>query len=146
MAEALIVEGGGAAGKVRGLDDLPEIAAAKERILVFQQLILRRDEAGVGRVDPEDLYADPPPPGAYLATTINGVVMPIYHMQPKEVQRWRFIHAGREEPLELQWRDEKDWLVRIPFREIAVDGLATGTIRARKTLSLYPGNRSDVLI
>jgi len=47
MAGALIVEGDHAGGKVRDLEEVPEIARAKERIMVLQQLILRRDEHGV---------------------------------------------------------------------------------------------------
>ncbi len=147
MAGALIVDGGGSSRKVRDLEDIPEIAQAKERVLVLQQLILRKDKHGVGRVDPNDVYSDPPSPDAYQVTAINGMVMPTYYMQPKEVQRWRIIHAGREEPVELQWSDAKNQLVRnIHFREIATDGLATGTIHAMGSILLFPGYRSDVLV
>jgi FtsP/CotA-like multicopper oxidase with cupredoxin domain/peroxiredoxin len=147
MAGALIVAGDGHHGKGRDLEDIPEIAGARERVCVLQQLILRKDRDGIGRVDPNDVYPETPRPDAYQATAINGVVMPTYTMQPGEVQRWRFIHGGREEPIELQWRNEKQAPVRtMPFREIAVDGLATGTLKARKTVRLYPGQRSDVLI
>jgi FtsP/CotA-like multicopper oxidase with cupredoxin domain/peroxiredoxin len=147
MAGALIVEGGGESGNVRDLESIPEVARAEERVFVLQQLILRRDEHGVGRVDPNDVYTETPSPDAYQATTVNGVVLPTYFMCPKEVQRWRFIHAGREEPIELQWRDAKSWPVRtIPFYEIAVDGLATGTIKPKRRVKLFPGYRSDVLI
>jgi FtsP/CotA-like multicopper oxidase with cupredoxin domain len=120
MAGALIVEGGKPPGNVRDLESILEIAQARERIFVLQQLILRKDERGVGRVDPNDVYTETPSPDAYQVTTVNGAVLPTYFMRPKEVERWRFIHAGREEPIDLQWRDAKSWPVRtIPFYEIA---------------------------
>ncbi len=145
MAGALIVEGG-AAGAVPSLDDIPEIARAKERVFVMQQFLVRRDEHGVGRVDPNDLY-NAPDPKAYAVTAINGTVMPTYHMHPKEVQRWRIIHAGRDEPIHLQWRTaDGRRILNFPFREIAVDGLATGKMTLSRAVRLYPGNRSDVLI
>ncbi|HLJ92299.1 MAG TPA: multicopper oxidase domain-containing protein [Gemmataceae bacterium] len=147
MAGALIVEGRDPSGTVRDLDSIPEIARAREQIFVLQQLILRRDEDGLGRVDPNDVYTETPSPRAYQATTVNGVVLPTYSMHPKEVQRWRFIHAGREEPIVLQWRNAKNWPVRtMPFYEIALDGLATGAMKPKRRVQLFPGNRSDVLV
>jgi FtsP/CotA-like multicopper oxidase with cupredoxin domain/peroxiredoxin len=145
MAGALIVEGDGAVGKVQDLEAIPEIARAKERILVLQQLTLQQED-GVGWVDPNDVYQEPPNPSAYWATAINGVVLPTFTMHPKEVQRWRFIHAGREGPLLLCWYSERGRLLTIPFYEIAVDGLATGRLAARRGFTLYPGDRSDVLV
>ena len=132
MAGALIVEGDGTAGKVQDLEAIPEIAAARERILVLQQLTLQQ-ENGVGWVDPNDVYQEPPNPSAYWPTAINGVVMPTFTMHPKEVERWRVIHAGREGPLLLCWCNERGGLLEnLPFYEIAVDGLATGqTCRAQ---------------
>ncbi len=146
MAGALIVEGDGASGKVRDLEAIPEIATAKERIMVLQQLTLQQ-EHGVGWVDPNDVYQEPPNPSAYCPTAINGVVMPTFTMHPKEVERWRFIHAGREGPLQLCWYNKRGGRLRnIPFYEIAVDGLATGKLTARRGFTLYPGDRIDVLI
>jgi FtsP/CotA-like multicopper oxidase with cupredoxin domain/peroxiredoxin len=145
MAGALIVEGG-PAGAVPALDDIPEIARAQERVFVLQQFILRRDQHGVGRVDPNDLYGAPDP-SAYSVTAVNGAVMPTYHMRPKEVQRWRFIHAGRDEPIHLHWRTAGGMrILNFPFHEIALDGLATGTLPRARAVRLYPGNRSDVLV
>lgn len=146
LAGALIVEGD-SGDPARNLDAIPEIARAQERVFVFQQFVFQRDRDGTGRVDPNDVYTVPPSPDSYQATVINGVVVPTYVMQPGEVQRWRFIHAGREEPLDLQWRDALNRpMRRMPFYEIAVDGLATGTIQPLRRVKLFPGNRSDVLV
>jgi FtsP/CotA-like multicopper oxidase with cupredoxin domain/peroxiredoxin len=147
MAGALIVEGDRRQGERKDLDDVPEIAAARERILVLQQLIFQRDKQGVGWVAPEDVYNEPPRPNAYEVTAINGEVLPTCTMQPKEVQRWRIIHAGRAGFLELYWYDDKDReMQNQAFGEIAVDGLPRGALWLRRTIPLHPGNRSDFLV
>ena len=145
LAGALIVEGE-PFGKVKTLDEIPEIARAKERICVLQQFTLQTDKDGVGWVDPDDVYGNPDDK-AYKATAINGVVMPTYFMQPKEVQRWRFIHGGREEEsIQLLWHTDKGVATSSTskppgpgFYEVAMDGLATGSIVRQGMLSLYPG-------
>jgi FtsP/CotA-like multicopper oxidase with cupredoxin domain/peroxiredoxin len=149
LAGVLIVEGDSSPRKsrVRDLDEVPEIAAARERILLLQQLILERDSHGVGWVDPYDIYHDQPRPGAYEAIAINGVVQPTYTMRPGEVQRWRIINAGRAGYQELRWYNERGMELRtMPFSEIALDGLARGALVLRRSVTLYPGSRSDVLV
>jgi FtsP/CotA-like multicopper oxidase with cupredoxin domain len=149
MAGALIVESGARNAGGRDLEAVPQVAAAQERVFVFQQLVVRRGADGIGRVDPNDVYTETPAPEAHPVTTINGAVLPTYALRPGEVQRWRFIHAGREEPIVLSWRYENGQPMRarsIYFHEIAVDGLATGTIVPRRFVRLYPGYRSDALI
>ncbi len=160
MAGALIVEGS-PGDKIIDLENIPEIAAARQRVLVFQQYQYFVQDDKVGRVDARDIYGDQPPgvtlprgclspdkPGQYgECTAINGVVLPTYELAPAEVQRWRFIHAGREDPIELVWHDSKDQpTAALDFNVIAVDGLATGSIRKTGSVRLDPGNRSDVLI
>jgi FtsP/CotA-like multicopper oxidase with cupredoxin domain len=127
MAGALIVEG--------GLDAVPEIAAAKEKIFVFQQIAY--DKAGViedySNFGPQDWAA------SKRQTTINGQIAPTITMQPGEVQRWRFIHGGVRETImaELQGHE---------LLELAVDGLALGKIDRWKQVELNPGYRSDILV
>ena len=130
---------------MQNLDAIPEIAAAKERIMVLQQLILRQQNS-VGRVVPDDVYQEPRSPSAYVPIAINGVVMPTFTMHPKEVERWRVVHAGLEGPLIVCWCNARGGrLKNLLFHEIAVDGLATGRLRRSRGLMLYPGDRSDVL-
>jgi FtsP/CotA-like multicopper oxidase with cupredoxin domain/peroxiredoxin len=148
LAGALIVEGG-PKNQIPSLDDVPEVAAAKERIFIVQQHILRPGPDGVYRVDPTDVYTEVPPEGALLVTTINGQVLPTFELQPGEVQRWRFIHAGREEPVVLQWRFSNGQVMRqfgMRLWEIASDGLATGTMVPWRAFRIYPGNRKDIVI
>lgn len=135
MAGALIVEG--------GLDHIPEIAAAKEKIFVFQQITY--DEQGT-----IENYNDLTPTGwtnSKRYTTINGQIVPKIEMRPGEVQHWRFIHAGVGESLNLHLTQVSDNRP-ISLREIALDGIPLGRMDNwnRQALELEPGYRSDVLV
>lgn len=128
LAGALIIEG--------DIDQIPEIKAAEERIFVLQQAIY--DERGQ-----IETHANMQPGGWFNVeryTTVNGVVKPTIRMRPGEVHRWRLIHSGFREVINLQLEDHQ-------LHEIAVDGLTTGRIDgAKNSIELYPGYRSDVLV
>jgi FtsP/CotA-like multicopper oxidase with cupredoxin domain/peroxiredoxin len=172
LAGALIVEGSRRDG-IASLEDVPEIAAAKERILVFQLYNYRVDppgKDGVARIDATKIYDVPPtaracpavdvpdkdPTETGQATAINGVINPIIRFAPGEVQRWRMIHAAWDvnRRLYLVGKDNKP-ATDLTFNEIALDGLATGTMLAKGNnpddpkaalAEIAPGQRSDVLI
>lgn len=127
MSGALIVEG--------GLDDIPEIRAAREQILVLQQFTYREIEGEPAVVDPQLLYSGE----GNLVEAVNGVVTPTIVLRPGELQRWRVIHAGTVEAMRL----DADG---VTFWEVAVDGLATGRRVEMNSIRLFPGNRSDVLV
>lgn len=128
MAGALIVEG--------GLDEVPEIAQAKEQILLFQQISY--DEEG----QIENFY-EIFGPGTWdkhkRQTTINGQIVPVIRMRPGEVQRWRLIHGGIRETIMVQLEGHE-------LTEIAVDGIALGKCDTWQQVELQPGYRSDVLV
>ncbi|MHA3771514.1 tyrosinase family protein [Verrucomicrobiota bacterium sgz303538] len=160
MSGALIISG--------GLDEVPEIKAARERIFVLNQIpyiykntitdpktgkVIAKFDLPEGRVELE--YADYifgpgdwQPLGRF--TTVNGVQLPVLRMQPGALERWRVIDSGQRERIELK-------LIRargsnpaapetLPFHEIAVDGLPLGKVARRDTVELWPGYRSDVLV
>jgi FtsP/CotA-like multicopper oxidase with cupredoxin domain len=81
---ALIIEGDFA--------DVPEIAAAKERLLVLTEAVF--DQFGMiedfGTLFPETA-------ARFLA--VNGVREPTITMRPGEVQRWRICHMMNHEGL-----------------------------------------------
>jgi FtsP/CotA-like multicopper oxidase with cupredoxin domain/peroxiredoxin len=139
MAGALIVEG-------QGLDEVPQIKGIRDKVLLFQRVTYRMNAQGVGEVLADDIYGDEPAPGLRAATTINGVIAPNLYMAPGEVQRWRLLHAGLQTTGALGLVNASDHSKLIKLHEIAVDGLATGTIRAQDVITLQPGNRSDVLV
>jgi FtsP/CotA-like multicopper oxidase with cupredoxin domain/peroxiredoxin len=172
LAGALIVEGSPRDG-IADLEDVPEIAAAKERVLVFQLYNYRVDppgKDGVARIDATKIYDVPPaaracpaagvpdadPTETGRATAINGVINPIIRFAPGEVQRWRMIHAAWDVNRRLYLADKDNRpAADLTFYEIALDGLATGTMLAKGNdpddpkaalLEIAPGQRSDALI
>ena len=127
MAGALIIEG--------DIDEVPAIKAAKEKLFLVQQL---RFESGGERV-----------------TTVNGLRAPIIHMQPGEVQRWRFIHAGVSGKLRLGIVDKHE--TKQKLHVIAFDGITIGKIyhpgsghpddpEKPDTIEMGPGYRADFMV
>ena len=171
LAGALIVVGSDD-DSIVDLEEIPEIAAARDRIFLFQQYNWVIGTDGVARIDAATIYNPPDAPDyprsaapidlhdpdqtgmKGKAITLNGVVMPEIRLAPGEVQRWRFIHAGIEVEQKMVWTDDQGRELTNPapdpsvpqFFEIAQDGLATGEMKVRPTLRLYPGYRSDVLV
>ena len=143
MGGALIVNG--------GLDSIPAIAEAKEQIMVFQQIpyLAAPDTLlpnGDSLYQVED-FSKSFGPGTWNTgteshgwrTTINGQTYPIIYMKSGEVQRWRMIHAGVRETLNLM-------LDGHPIHMIAQDGIAMGEMVAADSVELEPGYRVDALI
>jgi len=144
---------------IRGdIDKVPAIKAAKERILLFQQITYL-----LGIQDPEDPSKtvnglELPPdddapfrPGAWAAAglyfTINGEVQPEFEMRPGAVERWRFIHAGIHEVLNVRLvPSQAPQATVLPQYQIAHDGITTGRLDKVETTELYPGSRTDVLV
>jgi FtsP/CotA-like multicopper oxidase with cupredoxin domain len=146
MEGALIIEG--------GLDDVPTIAAAAEKILVFQQISYDTQ----GEIEQlESSFG----PGTWATLnrehTINGQLFPTISMQPGEVQRWRMIHGGVRETImvklvgpsssdELPDPETLNELPSYALNEVAVDGIALGKLVPWQQVELNPGYRSDVLV
>lgn len=128
MAGMLIIEG--------GIDELPSLKPVKQHVLIFQQLsydaqgvLENYNNFGPGGWDDSKRYI-----------TINGQIVPEIKMRPGEVQRWRTVHAGVRETINLQLDGHL-------LNEVAVDGLTLGKIAPWSSgLALQPGYRSDVLV
>ena len=138
MVGALIVEG--------GLDDVEQIKAARERIFVIQQIPYSDSDpatvegkAGFMRIRDWTRITN-------RYTTINGLLKPVIEMAPKEVERWRFIHAGLAIRVSLAVKSPGEGKPGLDFHEIAEDGIALGRIDREPRIDLTPGVRSDVLI
>jgi FtsP/CotA-like multicopper oxidase with cupredoxin domain/peroxiredoxin len=159
MSGALIIEG--------GIDDLPSVKAAKERVMVLNQIPYiykntvpdptKEDKKRTRTFDlPEGLieealagYQFGPNDWATLGrhTTVNGVQLPVIRLRPGQIERWRLIDSGQREEISLQIVTSADTNTSaIPFHEIAVDGIALGKMVKRDQIDLFPGYRSDVLI
>jgi FtsP/CotA-like multicopper oxidase with cupredoxin domain/peroxiredoxin len=148
MSGAIIIEG--------GEDAVAEIAKAKERVFVLQQIPFYVDPDN----NPEKLgvieqkYADKCfGPGTWDTlkhhTTINGATLPTIRMKPGAVERWRFVDSAIREviiPELVRLTPKSKAPKRLPLNEIAVDGISIGRVAPRDSVELWPGYRSDVLI
>jgi FtsP/CotA-like multicopper oxidase with cupredoxin domain len=133
---ALIIEGDFA--------DVPEIVAAKERLLVLTEAVF--DEFGMI----ED-FATLFPETAARFLAVNGVREPTITMRPGEVQRWRILHAGWQDDMFLDLEGHT-------LNQIARDGIPLsrmGLTVPRKpdqptdypnAMLMAPGQRIDVLV
>ena len=152
MGGALIIEG--------GLDDQEQIKEMEEKVFVLQQMPYTPDTTGNidnNRYVIEFLEGTTFGPGTWQKgidslssgwhTTINGMTIPVIEMQSEEVQRWRFIHAGVRETINLKLGSLKgDTLIFEKLYAIAEDGIAYGYRSDVDSMILQPGYRADLLI
>jgi FtsP/CotA-like multicopper oxidase with cupredoxin domain len=124
MVGALIVDGDFA--------DLPEIAAARERVLVFGQIVFDQHRT----VEEFELVWSET---ATRFLTVNGQREPIIRLRPGEVQRWRLVNAGYQDDIRLNLADHE-------LHAIAYDGISLDRIETMTELLLAPGQRADILI
>ncbi|MEW6277008.1 MAG: multicopper oxidase domain-containing protein [Candidatus Eremiobacterota bacterium] len=125
MAGCIIVEG--------EIDQVPEIAQARQAVMVFQELGL--DQNGV--VPPFDIFTF-----FQLTTktfTLNGRLNPTLRMKPGEVQRWRLVNANVTDFLHLSLDGHS-------FHLLSVDGNTLPALRQSATLLMSMANRLDVLV
>ncbi|MEQ9619593.1 MAG: multicopper oxidase family protein [Deltaproteobacteria bacterium] len=146
MSGFLIIEGGPG-----DLNEVPEIAAAKEILMAFQ--VIRTDENGGVPFVNEDavqansdfgatngLWATYLNSNAYFTT--NGVTNPTLKMRPGEVQRWRLLNAASGETLPVALEGHS-------LNVVANDGINTPemlTLDEGEPYVMGAGNRVDVLI
>jgi FtsP/CotA-like multicopper oxidase with cupredoxin domain/peroxiredoxin len=136
MAGALIVEG--------GIDRYPafEKEHIAEKVMVFEQVAYHQpdDPKQPAEVLPGTVYSTVKAVKPKVTVTlINGQYVPVITMKPREVQRWRMVHAGIQTSIfvHLEGRTQS---------EIALDGIPLRAIRQVQYAELQPGYRCDVLI
>lgn len=124
MVGAIIIEGDFA--------DVPEITAARERLLVLTQVVFDAN----GMVENfETLF----PETATRFLAINGQRRPVIEMRPGEVQRWRILNAAYQDDMLLD-------LEKHDLHAIAYDGIQLGAVQPMKQLLIAPGQRADILV
>jgi FtsP/CotA-like multicopper oxidase with cupredoxin domain len=130
MAGALIVRG--------EIDEVPEIKAAKEQVLVFQDI-----ELDDNYVTPEPIpHPDPNQaffPRSQYYYTVNGQLLPKITMYPGEVQRWRMLNAAEGKFMSLRIQDHD-------LNVVAWDGLTQHEPTAEPDVMMSPGNRVEALV
>lgn len=133
MSGAIIIEG--------GIDDLPGIAEAVERVMVIQQIQPDPDpEVAMLVKSVKDIAGAP-----NKTTTINGQHAPTINMAPGAFERWRLIAANYHDFLHIEVR-ERTTGVPIEIYPIAYDGIPVRTVDGTHRVSLAPGNRTDILV
>ncbi|MBV9358274.1 MAG: multicopper oxidase domain-containing protein, partial [Chloroflexi bacterium] len=111
---------------VRGdLDQVPEVAAATEQIMVLQAIELGDDYQLLEPI-PDPTAAQAFYPRTNVLYTVNGVLTPTISMHPGEVQRWRLLNAAEGKFMSLR-------LEAHPLNVLAWDGL---TLAAPDTVEL----------
>ncbi|HSH93951.1 MAG TPA: multicopper oxidase family protein, partial [Roseimicrobium sp.] len=124
MVGAVVIEGDFA--------DVPEIEAARERLLVLTQVVY--DAHGMIE-DFETLF----PETATRFLAINGQRRPTIEMRPGEVQRWRILNAAYQDDMLLD-------LEKHDLHAVAYDGIQLGAMQSFKQVLIAPGQRVDVLV
>ena len=130
MAGALIVRG--------AIDEVDEVAAAREHVMVLQSIELGDDYQLLDPI-PDPTAAEAFFPRTNVLYTVNGVLTPTLRMYPGEVQRWRLLNAAEGKFMSLH-------LKRHDFHILAWDGLTLPAPDPADVLMLSPGNRAEVLI
>lgn len=129
MAGALLITG--------DLDKVPEIAAARDRVMVFQAPVFDAN----GRLEK---FSQVTAPDSEPPCLINGVRRPRLVLRPGQVERWRLVNAGIANYLNLAVDGHSLHLVSwdsCPRSQPKVFAADTP-----QGLVLAPGNRADVLI
>lgn len=130
MAGGLIVRG--------EIDDVPEVAAAREQIMVLQAIELGDDFAV-----PDPIPVPGPNQAFYPRTqifyTVNGQYLPKVTMYPGEVQHWRMVNAAEGKFLSLHIQDHD-------FNVVAWDGLTMHEPEATSDIMMSSGNRVESLV
>jgi len=135
MSGAILIAG--------GIDELPEIRAAEERLFVLQQI---NDAAVTDRRTRATTLLEIAGVNEKV-TTVNGRHVPTLTLRPGEVQRWRFVAANSHDVLPLSLRPGQLGTGAPPtLHQIAWDGIPLKRVVEKKEIVLAPGNRADALV
>ena len=130
MAGAIIVRG--------DLDEVPEVKAAREQVLVLQAIELGDDLQLLDPI-PNPSTQEAFIPRTNVLYTVNGVLNPVVRMHPGQVARWRLLNAAEGKFLSVR-------LTGHDLHVLAWDGLTLGAPESTQDLLLSAGNRAEVLI
>lgn len=148
MAGALIIEG--------EVDGLAGIRDSRERIFLLQQIPYDADGveplADGEKCAQSKLSIDALTLASQAESTlINGLLHPQITVPPGQVERWRFIHAGDSQYVNVSvYKAEKDdcsarGALLSTMQQIAADGITFQKKEQKQKLLLAPGYRADVM-
>jgi len=148
MAGAIIVEG--------TVDALAGISTAEERIFIMTHIPLAGATplpAGTACNDASlsinnfMLVA-----GAPTSVQVNGLIKPRIVVPPGQVERWRLVHGGVTQQMDLQIFASTDDSctattgAALNFHQIAQDGITFPAANQRDHVFMAPGNRADIMV
>lgn len=130
MAGALIVRG--------EIDEVPEIQAAREQVMVLQAIELGENYELLDPIPypkPDQAFY----PRKQILYPVNGRMNPRVTMYPGEVQRWRMLNAAEGKFMSLHLEDHD-------LNVIAWDGLTLHEPEPTSDVMMTAGNRTEVLV
>ena len=130
MAGAIVIRG--------SIDEVPEIAAAAEQLMVIQAIEVDQNYAVAAPI-PDPTSSEAFFPRNQILYPINGGLSPTLTMRPGEVVRWRILNAAEGKFINLVAEG-------LEFHVIAWDGLNLAAPEQVSNLFLSAGNRVDVLV
>jgi len=149
-AGALIIEG--------DIDRVAGIADARERIMVIQQIPFASEHTEA-LAEGEGCTEDTISVNNFLSVTefnanlINGVLVPRLVAPPRQVERWRLVHAATPDEMGFTLRPGRDancndWdrTRAIPLTQIARDGMTLPRFYVSDTAWMSPGYRIDAMV
>ncbi|MEO1271397.1 MAG: multicopper oxidase family protein, partial [Myxococcota bacterium] len=148
MTGAIIIEG--------DVDALDGIAESDERIFVMNHMPLSRATPLPNGMDCTDdtlsINNFMTVAGAPDSVQVNGVVQPRIVVPPGQVERWRMIHAGITQEMNLGIYPSTDDNCSdigngpLTFHQIAQDSITMHAMDERTTTFMAPGNRADLMV
>ncbi len=115
------------------IDQVPEVAAAREVIMVFQEM--RVDAQGVFPTFNFGTFGT----DTTQTFVVNGLVRPTLRINSGEIQRWRLLHSGVTDYINLALDGHE-------FQLISVDGNTLPAPLVQSPHLMAPGNRADILV
>ncbi len=182
MAGALIVRGNRlptekSPGDIDTLLKNPGGTPMRERILVLQQIQYYCqnpknvwDCSGpndVGIIESYEHFGPPTWGDSGRYTSINGAILPTFRSKAGDIERWRVIHAGVRNTINLEFRrlkagapsinnlkaaDAESFIAAycvgepMPYHVVATDGLTRASAWQTKLTTFQPGYRNDALV
>ncbi|MFM2438169.1 MAG: hypothetical protein RLZ55_988 [Actinomycetota bacterium] len=135
MAGAIIITG--------ALDQVPQIAAAADQVLVLQRVQEQRSQLVMASTMHGNEFMSGMGNPSF---TVNGMVGPGTTLRPGEVQRWRLVNADAIDYFDLALVDAAGQVISGGLHVIARDGIPLPAVRSVDSQLVVPGNRVELLV
>ncbi|CAM4089957.1 multicopper oxidase family protein [Nocardiopsis rhodophaea] len=125
------------------IDEVPEVKAARERVIVINEMWLNEDgEVPMAVVVPtagKTPFSSIPAVPTRMLFPLNGQYQPDVSIRPGETQRWRVLNAS---PHRNMWLHVEEH----PLYQIGQDGIPFGRTREVPSIMLSSANRAEFIV